>query len=614
MDITKAMHKADELFYDGKYPEAAILYEEAIELEPDIKVYYWYLGLCLLFQGQLEDAQITWWFTIDGSDSSKSEFVEFIRKITIEFGLGFNRYDMAISILEASVSLDLEDMYLLIELARFYNLNSQYSECIETAKRYREIAKDFPNLIFANHLILHALLSQGNQWQEIFILANTQIKLMRDLIQDKPTNLKTTDISRLFISTFFLPYVQDDLARNRTIQNELAKVCYTNLQGIQSHLTLNIESNTKKRPLKIGYLSHCLRKHSVGWLARWIFRYHNREQFSIHAYFLLDKLDTTDSVREFIASYCDKSYQFGFDVTAIANQIVKDEIDILIDLDSITLDISCQVMALRPAPIQVTWLGLDASGIPSIDYFIADPYVLPEMAQEYYLEKIWRLPNTYLAVDSFEVLFPTIHRSQFNIPSNAIVYLSSQAGYKRHPDNIRLQMQIIKSVPNSYLLIKGTADQEGIKRFFIEIADSEGISCDRIIFLPQVSTEAEHRANLDIADVILDTYPYNGATTSMEALWMCIPLVTRVGEQFAARNSYTMMMNAGITEGIGWSDQEYVDWGIRLGTDESLRKQVFWKLKESRKTSPLWDAKRFTKDMESTYMQMWKIYCDRQSE
>ena len=316
-------------------------------------------------------------------------------------------------------------------------------------------------------------------------------------------------------------------------------------------------------------------------------------------------------MREFIAGYCDKSYKLGHDAIAIAKQIEEDEIDILVDLDSITLDISCEVMALKPAPVQVTWLGLDASGIPAIDYFIADPYVLPENAQEYYSEKIWRLPNTYIAVDSFEVLFPTIHRSQFNIPTDAIVYLSSQTGYKRHPDNIRLQMQIIKSVPNSYLLIKGIADQEGIKSFFTEIALSEGISSDRLIFLSMVDTEAEHRANLDIADVILDTYPYNGATTTMEALWMSIPLVTRVGEQFAARNSYTMMMNAGVTEGIAWTDAEYIEWGIKFGTDENLRKQVFWKLKESRKTSPLWNANQFTREMESAYSEMWEIYCEQ---
>jgi predicted O-linked N-acetylglucosamine transferase (SPINDLY family) len=113
---------------------------------------------------------------------------------------------------------------------------------------------------------------------------------------------------------------------------------------------------------------------------------------------------------------------------------------------------------------------------------------------------------------------------------------------------------------------------------------------------------------LGIADVVLDTYPYNGATTTLETLWMGIPLVTRVGEQFAARNSYTMMMNIGITEGIAWTDEEYVEWGIRFGKDEALRRQVAWKLRQSRKTSPLWNAQQFVRDMEQAYEQMWQGY------
>ncbi|NEP97350.1 MAG: O-linked N-acetylglucosamine transferase, SPINDLY family protein, partial [Okeania sp. SIO2F5] len=118
------------------------------------------------------------------------------------------------------------------------------------------------------------------------------------------------------------------------------------------------------------------------------------------------------------------------------------------------------------------------------------------------------------------------------------------------------------------------------------------------------------RANLGIADIVLDTYPYNGATTTLETLWMCIPMVTRVGQQFAARNSYTMMINAGITEGIAWSDEEYVEWGIRLGKDEKLRQEISWKLRKSRQTAPLWNAKQFTREMEKAYEGMWQRYVD----
>ncbi|NEQ86073.1 MAG: hypothetical protein F6K26_40115, partial [Moorea sp. SIO2I5] len=191
-----------------------------------------------------------------------------------------------------------------------------------------------------------------------------------------------------------------------------------------------------------------------------------------------------------------------------------------------------------------------------------------------------------------------------DIPNDATVYLSSQKGYKRNPETTRLQMKIIKAVPNSYFLIKGKSDQDSITRFFNQIAEEEGVECDRLRFLPEVPTEAVHRANLGIADVVLDTYPYNGATTTLETLWMGIPLVTRVGEQFVARNSYTMMMNAGITEGIAWTDEEYIEWGIRLGKDPALRQQISWKLRQSRQTAPLWNGKQFTREMEKAYLEM----------
>lgn len=155
-----------------------------------------------------------------------------------------------------------------------------------------------------------------------------------------------------------------------------------------------------------------------------------------------------------------------------------------------------------------------------------------------------------------------MRRDQLNIPAEAVVYLSAQRGYKRHIDTVRMQMQIIKSVPNSYFLIKGLGNQDSIKDLFIQIAITEDVDSNRLRFLPLDATESIHRANLAIADVVLDTYPYNGATTTLETLWMCIPLVTRVGEQFASRNSYTMMVNAGISEGIAWTDAEYVEWGF----------------------------------------------------
>ena len=519
-------------------------------------------------------------------------------------------------IVEMGLRLDAENPELLHHLAGFYQNSARYDEGINTAKLYYSLLQELPDKISANKLVLRGLMNEGGRWEEIFAVSQEQESLLKLLIEEKPTQLEGLRVQRLINAPYFAPYVQDEPRKNRRIQNQLAQICHANTQIYGKDQVEKYSQQRKKRQqlnvhtktLKLGYLSHCLRVHSVGWLARWLFQHHDRDRFQINGYFINCE-QVQEPLHQWYLSQVGQAYKSN-KAFETAEQIHQDEIDILIDLDSITIDTSCEVLALKPAPIQVTWLGWDASGIPGIDYFIADPYVLPDSAQEYYAEKIWRLPQTYIAVDGFEVGIPTLRRDQLDIPADAVIYLSGQRGYKRHPATARLQMRIIKEVPNSYFLIKGIANEQSIKSFFAQIAEEEGVNYDQLRFLPEVFTEDVHRANLGIADVVLDTYPYNGATTTLETLWMCIPLVTRVGEQFAARNSYTMMMNAGVIEGIAWTDEEYVEWGVRLGKDEALRQRISWKLRSSRKTAPLWNAKRFTREMEKAYEQMWQMYTE----
>jgi predicted O-linked N-acetylglucosamine transferase (SPINDLY family) len=523
---------------------------------------------------------------------------------------------IAARLAELCLGLAPKNVEILRQLASFYQNGYQYEEGIETAKLCYSLLQELPELVFANHLVLRGLMATGGRWAEACSVFQRQESLLRSLIKEQPKQLKPITVSRLITSSFFVPYIQDNPRKYRPIQNQVLQLCQENIELYayelveryrQGHLQRK-PLRTRTKPLKIGYLSYSLKSHSVGWLARWLFQYHNHDKFQIYAY-LVTSPNRYEPLQEWYISQVHQAYKLKTS-EKIAEQVYQDEIDILIDLDSITLDTSCEVAHLKPAPIQATWLGWDASGIPTVDYFIADPYVLPEKAQEYYAEKIWRLPQTYIAVDGFEVAVPTLRRDQLDIESDAVVYLSGQTGYKRNADTVRLQMKILKEVPNSYFLIKGTADQESIKNFFTQMAEEEGVNGDRLRFLPLVLSEAMHRANLGIADVVLDTYPYNGATTTLETLWMCIPLVTRVGEQFAARNSYTMMMNAGITEGIAWSDEEYIEWGVRLGKDAALRQQISWRLRQSRQTAPLWNAQQFTREMEKAYEQMWARYLE----
>ena len=527
------------------------------------------------------------------------------------------RYSVAVEISEAYLLKYPDNYEFLGHLAGFYQSSGDYEKGILTAKRHFDLAPGLAEKIFSSHLVLRGLLNAGGFWEEAVQASHSHIELLSSLTLENTKNLHSVHTLRLFNSGYYLPYLQDSFENRKRI-NRVTQLCQDNVQSYSTELSKDKENfQLRRKPdrsssqkIKIGYLSHCMCQHSVGWLARWLIQYHDRDKFELFGYFITDR--PYDSlyqlyVKQFDQTCCLET-EFGQDTQAFAQRIHDNEIDILIDLDSITLDVTCEVLAMKPAPIQVTWLGWDAIGMSAIDYFIADPYVLPENAQDYYTENIWRLPDTYLAVDGFEVGVPTLNREDLGIATESVIFLTAQRGYKRHRDTAVLQMKIIASTPDSYLLIKGFADDQAIQTSFYEIADEVGVDRDRLRFLASDPSEAVHRANLRIADIVLDTYPYNGATTTMETLWMEVPIVTRVGEQFAARNSYTMMMNAGITEGIAWSAEEYVEWGIKLGTNAQLRQDVSWKLRQSKQTSPLWDSKAFTKNMEQAYLKMYDAY------
>lgn len=461
--------------------------------------------------------------------------------------------------------------------------------------------------------MLRGLLGAGGYWDEAINVFQQQQDLLSEIATAADVEIRPVDASRLLSCNYYLTYFRDDFRKQRQIQNALLARCQATFReqyhaACERYQAGHQSRQPLQRPLRIGYISHCMARHSVGWLARWLIQHHDRENFDLYGYFINPRAQ--DSLQEWYITQFDHVRSIGLGEAAVvmADQIFADEIDVLIDLDSITLDTTCEILALKPAPVQVTWLGWDASGLSTIDYYIADDYVVTHDAQAHYREKLWRMSRSYVAIAGFEVGVPTLRRSDLNIPEDAIVYLSAQRGYKRHADTVRLQMEIMRQVPNSYFLIKGLADQGAIQDFFTEIAEAVGLDPSRLRFLPDVPSEAIHRANLAIADVILDTYPYNGATTTLEALWMERPLVTYVGNQFVARNSYTMLKNVGVEAGLAWSDAEYIEWGVRLGTDETLRQQVVWQLRESKKSAPLWDARSFTREMEAAYTAMWQTF------
>ena len=551
-------------------------------------------------------------------DTLKQAFYEFIDR-----SLGSS--DRCLEMADTLEFFGEKDFKTLSFLITFYHKKQQYDRAIDLSEQFVAAAELLEDQVAGYYFLIQSLLKAGAYFDRVITAHETYLGYIKTLLNETP--IKDYNLSQnLIILPSFLGYLQDHPVENNRWKKTIAD-CY--VQMVQQEFfpilaALPLEKSEQEKPkkvletseslelpetiapasndpvpikLRIGYISECLRRHSIGYLVRDLFQYHDRSKFEIFAYTFQH---TDDLIQKEILSYKqDLKIIENTDPVFVYNLIQSDRIDILIDLDSLTSKTICRVLALKPAPIQVSWLGYDTAELPTIDYVFADPYILPEQAQSYYREKIWHLPRTYVATNGFEVGVPTLRREMLGIPRDAIVYFSAQTGYKRNPANIRSQLEILKAVPNSYFLIKGFyCDLNALQNFFQDLVDQVGVEYDRLRFLDTVKAEETHRANLNLADIVLDTYPYTGATTTLESLWLGIPVVTLVGQQFSARSSYTALMNLGITIGLAWTVEEYVEWGICLGKDEQLRQQVSLQLHHSQKNAPLWQAKPFTQALE----------------
>jgi predicted O-linked N-acetylglucosamine transferase (SPINDLY family) len=500
---------------------------------------------------------------------------------------------------------------ILCNLAASTSREGDYEKAILIGEECEQIGAEISPIehVCGSHRLLSALMEAG-EWERVPAVGQKHLAIMQNFVNDHQQRVNDVNIGG---ASYFLNYLYDDPQSLVALRNRIGDLCFESVQrGLeQKESNKSYQSIPKTEALRIGYIASTLNNHSVGWLSRWLFKYHDRSKFQVFIYHV-GRLDNNLFHRQFFKNKVDVAHYLGTDDAEIADLIQRDEIDILIDLDSLSMSTTYKVMCRKPAPVCITWLGGDTSGCPEIDYFIADPYVLPLDAEDYYRTKIWRLPTTYIAIDGFEIEVPTKRRSDYQIPEDAIVYLCTQKSYKHHPDILRLQMQIIKQVPNSYLLVQPRACLARVMKSYQKLALEVGIEMDRLRFIEPDPDEMTHRANLHLADVVLDTFPYNGATTTLETLWMAVPMVTKVGQGFVSRNSYTFMRNVGIEEGIAYTDEEYLNWGIKLGNDNILRQQIIGKLLYSRKIAPLWNARKFTQEMEQAYQQMWEIYQHKQ--
>jgi len=289
----------------------------------------------------------------------------------------------------------------------------------------------------------------------------------------------------------------------------------------------------------------------------------------------------------------------------VARQLREQEIDIAVDLMGPTLHSRPEIFALRPCPVQVNYLGYPGTtGAGFHDYIIADPYVMPPGMERHYAEKVVRLPDTFQCNDSKRsAAARAVSRADAGLPQEGVTYCCFNNSAKFAPATFDLWMRILHAVPGSVLWL--FADHPNAQGNLRKEAQARAIDPQRLVFAPRVDYP-EHLARLALADVFLDTLPFNAGTTASDALWAGVPVVTRPGEAFAARMAGSLLHAIGMPGLIANTPQEYVALAVRLGSDPAFLAATKATLAANRATKPLFDTERFRRHIEAAYLAMWE--------
>ncbi len=289
-----------------------------------------------------------------------------------------------------------------------------------------------------------------------------------------------------------------------------------------------------------------------------------------------------------------------------AEAIHADAIDVLVDLKGYTRDSRTEIFAYRPAPIQVNYLGYPGTmGADFIDYIVADAIVAPMQAQENYSERIVHLPNCYQPNDRQRKISPEpVTRAEFGLPEDAFVFCSFNNSYKLNTTMFDVWMPLLHKTPGSvlWLLVPNTTCAENLRRE----AQARGIDPSRLIFAERASIE-KHLARHRLADLFLDALPCNAHTTTSDALWAGLPVLTCLGETFAGRVAGSLLTAIGLPELITTNWDDYCRLALELARDRSKLEAIRRKLVAHRETAPLFDSTRYTRNLERSFETMVEI-------
>ena len=368
-----------------------------------------------------------------------------------------------------------------------------------------------------------------------------------------------------------------------------------------------------ERALRIGYVSADFRSHSVAAFFEPVIAHHRASEFEATCYYNYPRMDaTTQRLKGHAGRWRDV---FGISDRALARLIREDGIDLLVDLGGHTAHNRLGTFALKPAPVQVTWLGYpNTSGLSSMDYRITDAVADPVgWSESFHTETLVRLPGPFLCyappTASPEVAGPPVGQKghiTFGCFNNLAKMTSA---------TIAMWVRILNAIPRARLILKPVSAfaNAQTRAEVLQRLARHGLDPARVEALPPESTFAAHLARYGDIDITLDVYPYNGTTTTCEALWMGVPVVTLAGKMHASRVGASLLHAVGLDRFVAATPEAYVDIATKLSSDTAGLAQLRTELRSRMQGSPLMDAERFTRELEDAYRAMWRSWCGTRS-
>jgi predicted O-linked N-acetylglucosamine transferase (SPINDLY family) len=574
---------ATALFDRGDLDESIAACRHAIRISPDFVEAYYDLGFALSVQGKLDESIAAYRQAI----RIKPNFAE------AHCGLGIALYgqgklEESIAAYHQAVRIKPDYAEAQVNLGIALYRHGKLDEAIAASSNAIRINGDFAD---AHHILGNALLAQGK--------VDAAADAYRRVIALRPNHADSGGCLLLCMN------YDIRLSKAQLVEAHRA---WDQRYGVATLPAAHANDRNVRRRLKVGYVSPDFRQHAVAFFLEPLLRSHDRQKVEVFCY---AEVMTPDATTERLKRLADGWLEtVGMPVASLAERIQLDGIDILVDLAGHTAHNRLTVFARKPAPIQVTWLGYpNTTGLKAIDYRLVDAVTDPEEeADAWASETLIRLVDGFLCYgaphDAPEPAAPpclaagTVTFGSFNNPS------------KLSAATLDTWAMLLARLPDARLLLKGEwfADPATCELFRNRLG-SRGIVAERIELVPMLADTAAHLGLYNRIDIALDPFPYNGTTTTCEASWMGVPVITLRGDRHAGRVGASLLTQLGLTELIADSVEEYVEIAVALAVDQARLGELRRSLRPRLATSSLGDAAAFARKIESAYRAIWQQWC-----